>query len=63
MTGQPAAERIVRCRYLQAHPRHGLNQCTSEAADPEGEILLCVRHLALAIELWHRRAAELEEGQ
>lgn len=42
------ARRITTCRYL--HPG-ATGQCTAEAADPEGEILLCTRHLAAALQL------------
>jgi len=38
---------VTTCRYTN---RHG-NQCTAEAVDEQGELLLCVRHLAAAIEL------------
>ena len=38
---------MITCRYTD---RRG-NQCTAEAVDPNGELLLCVRHLAAAIEL------------
>ncbi|MEV5943669.1 hypothetical protein [Streptomyces sp. NPDC051994] len=36
------AERIVTCRYLKAFD----TQCTAEAIDPHGEVLICVRHAA-----------------
>jgi hypothetical protein len=42
-----AADRTVRCRYLN---RTG-DPCTGEAVDAHGEVLLCTKHLALAIEL------------
>lgn len=42
--------RAVRCRYLDRLS----NQCTSEAVDPEGEVLLCVHHLGRALELVRR---------
>lgn len=47
--------RLVRCRYLR---RCG-QQCTAEAAEPAGEILLCTRHLgeALALVRAQRRQA------
>lgn len=41
-------ERKTRCRYLREETR---GQCTAEAADPNGEILLCIKHLARAVEL------------
>jgi len=37
----------ARCRYLD---RFG-GQCTGQPADPNGEILLCLRHLGRAIDL------------
>ncbi|WP_431881551.1 hypothetical protein [Micromonospora chalcea] len=40
--------RIIRCRYLDTHPRRGVNQCTGEAVDPDAELLLCTTHLASA---------------
>jgi hypothetical protein len=43
--------RLIRCRYLGRNE----NRCTNEAADPEGEILLCQHHLSRAIELIGRR--------
>lgn len=45
MQAQPTA-RIVRCRYLKA-----AGQCTAEAVDPTGEILLCMVHLGRAMRL------------
>lgn len=41
-------ERTIRCRYLETHPRRGVNQCTGEAVDPDAELLLCTTHLAAA---------------
>jgi hypothetical protein len=43
--------RRITCRYLT---RDG-NQCTGEAADAEGEITLCLKHLARAFELIQHR--------
>lgn len=40
--------RIITCRYLR---RGAAGQCTAEAVDPEGEILLCTHHLAAALQL------------
>ncbi|WP_165906273.1 hypothetical protein [Streptomyces sp. Z26] len=37
-------ERRITCRYLKAYD----TQCTAEAVDPGGEVLLCIRHLAAA---------------
>lgn len=51
MADHPPAERRITCRYLN---RHG-DQCTGEAVDAQGEILLCVRHLGLALELVRAR--------
>lgn len=42
-----AATRITRCRYLVGDD----NRCTAEAADPDGEVVLCTRHLALTLTL------------
>lgn len=39
------AERIVTCRYLKAFD----TQCTAEAIDPAGEVLICVRHTAMVM--------------
>lgn len=39
--------RIVRCRYLHADPV----QCTGEAVDPDGDVLLCTSHLSRALQL------------
>jgi len=36
------------------------NRCTGEAVDPDGEILICQRHLALAVEmLGHMKGVEI----
>lgn len=47
------AEKLARttpkCRYINEGERQGL--CTAEAVDAVGEIKLCTRHLALALEL------------
>jgi hypothetical protein len=40
-------DRIVRCRMTNKTN----DRCTAEAADPNGELLICERHLALALEL------------
>jgi hypothetical protein len=45
----------VRCRYLG---RRGV-QCTAEVVDPNGEILLCTKHLGRAMELLNRAGAAL----
>lgn len=45
--------RRIRCRYLDRND----NRCTSEVVDEVGEILLCVHHLARALELIRRRAS------
>lgn len=44
-------DRYVTCRYSD---RHG-NQCTGQAVDAEGELLLCEKHLARALELLARK--------
>jgi len=38
------------CRYLR---RNG-EQCTGEAADPNADVLLCIKHMARVVE--HARA-------
>ena len=43
----PAPPRLVRCRYLRLND----TQCTAEAADPAGDVLLCTKHLARALRL------------
>ncbi|MFD9211615.1 hypothetical protein ACFVY9_00565 [Streptomyces sp. NPDC059544] len=51
------ADRIVTCRYLKAYN----TQCTAEAIDPDGEVLLCIRHYAAAVrtvEAAQRRAVK-----
>lgn len=35
------------CKYTVEHG----HRCTAEAVDPDGELLLCGRHLAAAVEL------------
>ena len=52
LAAPPAA--VVRCRYLDRNS----NQCTGEAVDPLGEVLLCTRHLARALELVQARGAK-----
>jgi len=48
-TARPGrAGRITTCRYLH---RGAQGQCTAEAADPDGPILLCTHHLAAALRL------------
>ncbi|MDG4809932.1 hypothetical protein O7634_24540 [Micromonospora sp. WMMD1120] len=41
------SDRLTRCRYIR---RNSL-QCTGEAVDPDGEILLCGKYLARALQL------------
>lgn len=36
---------IVRCRYLAHHDE----RCTAEATMPDGDVLLCIKHMARAI--------------
>lgn len=52
-TGRPA--RAVRCRYLTRFS----DPCASEAVDPAGEILLCRRHLGLAMQLLRHHGLEI----
>lgn len=47
MTIEIGNNRRITCRYL----RRDSNQCTGEAVDPDGEILLCTKHLARALQL------------
>jgi len=47
----------VRCRYIDDVPK-GL--CTAEAADRDGEIKLCTKHLALTLELLRSRGFYIE---
>lgn len=41
------AELVVHCRVTN---RYG-NRCTAEALDPNADVLICMRHTALVIEL------------
>lgn len=45
------SDRRITCRYL----RKDSNQCTAEAVDPSGEILLCIKHMARTIEMVRAR--------
>lgn len=47
--------RMVTCRYL----RRNEQQCTGEAVDPDGDILLCTKHLARAMSLFKSAAGRL----
>lgn len=53
-----ATTRTVRCRYLNRTN----DPCTGEAVDPHGEVLLCTRHLALAMELVRAKQLGLLAG-
>lgn len=56
------ADRIVTCRYLKAFN----TQCTAEAIDPDGEVLICIRHYAAAVRTVsaaQERAAKHAEGK
>lgn len=48
-------DRRITCRVAN---RLG-DLCTGEAVDPDGEILLCLKHLGRALELFRRRAGVL----
>lgn len=48
-------QRKVTCRYLR---RGTQGQCTGEAVDDYGEILLCAKHLGRALELVKARMAQ-----
>jgi len=39
--------RLARCRYR----RRNDEMCTGEVVDPDGEVLLCGKHLARALQL------------
>ncbi|MEK8107423.1 hypothetical protein NKG94_23900 [Micromonospora sp. M12] len=41
------SDRAIRCRYR----RRNDDMCTGEVVDPHGEILLCGKHLARALQL------------
>jgi hypothetical protein len=47
------AERITTCRYLR---RNG-ELCTAEALDPEGNILICMKHAGRVMEMVRTRRA------
>lgn len=49
----------VTCHYVK--PRAGI-QCTAEAVDPDGELWLCERHLAMAVRLVKDRQAAAKKG-
>ncbi|MEU1761698.1 hypothetical protein [Micromonospora sp. NPDC005652] len=54
-----ASARITRCRYLKG-PEGDPVRCTGEVADPDAELLLCPRHLAMSFRMFTaltRRAA------
>lgn len=46
-------ERRITCRYL----RRNDERCTAEVADPEGDILLCTKHLTRAMYMIRARLA------
>lgn len=48
-----STDRKVTCRYT----RRNNDQCTGEVVDEFGEILLCSKHLARAMELVRQRMA------
>lgn len=43
----PTTDRAVRCRYR----RRNDEMCTGGAVDPDGDVLLCTKHLARAMTL------------
>ncbi|MEU7609533.1 hypothetical protein [Micromonospora sp. NPDC049204] len=43
----PTTDRVVRCRYK----RRNDEMCTAAAVEPDGDVLLCTKHLARAITL------------
>jgi hypothetical protein len=50
--------RMTRCRYLRRNDQ----QCTAEAVDETGEVLLCTKHLGRALELLKRYGALTKEN-
>lgn len=52
-------ERIVRCRVLNRLS----NPCTGEAVDPDAELLICARHLAMAQRLILGAFAKARAGE
>lgn len=50
-----ATSRAVRCRVLDKHS----NPCTGEVVDPDGELLICPRHLAMAMRLLDQAKARV----
>lgn len=44
---RPGQPRIITCRYLNLDG----NRCTGEALDPGADILICIRHAGLVLEL------------
>lgn len=46
---------MTRCRYL----RRNEEQCTAEVVDEHGELLICAKHLARAMELLAQRGFSL----
>lgn len=52
------AERIVTCRYLKAYD----TQCTAEALDPDGEVLICARHAAKVMRTVQAAEAALDKA-
>lgn len=51
--------RIVRCRMLNAKN----DQCTAQALDEQGEVLICQRHAALVLELIQTRKPSAEDAR
>lgn len=49
---------MITCRYVD---RHG-NRCTAEVLDPDGELLLCLRHTVAAVEYAHHVQALIQEA-
>lgn len=45
------SDRAIRCRYR----RRNDDMCTGEAVNPDGEVLLCTKHLARAMQMVRAR--------
>jgi hypothetical protein len=55
---RPASTRIVTCRYLGKRDV----QCTAEAVDPDGALLICAHHLGRALEMVKERTGSLRKA-
>ncbi|MEU4675746.1 hypothetical protein [Micromonospora sp. NPDC023737] len=48
------SDRLTRCRYR----RRNDDMCTGEAVDPDGDVLLCQKHLGRAVALVRHAAVQ-----